>query len=124
MDGSQLRSGRTLRKGQPRVPSEVRIGAPRLPAKTTILALVTGMLDLVWFLLIGLVAGWLAGTLTKGKGFGLAGNLAVGVVGAVIGGFIFRLIGLSAYGACGSLIMATIGALVLLFAVQVIQGNR
>ena len=82
------------------------------------------MLDLVWFLLIGLVAGWLAGKLTKGKGFGLAGNLAVGVIGAVIGGFVFRLIGLSAYGTCGSLIVATIGALVLLFAVQVIQGNR
>ena len=82
------------------------------------------MLDLVWFLLIGLAAGWLAGKLTKGKGFGLAGNLAVGVIGAVIGGFIFRLIGLSAYGTCGSLIVATIGALVLLFAVQVIQGRR
>jgi uncharacterized membrane protein YeaQ/YmgE (transglycosylase-associated protein family) len=82
------------------------------------------MLDLVWFLLIGAIAGWLAGKLTKGRGFGLAGNLGIGVIGAVIGGFIFRLIGLSAYGTCGSLIMATIGALVLLFAVQVIQGKR
>jgi uncharacterized membrane protein YeaQ/YmgE (transglycosylase-associated protein family) len=78
------------------------------------------MLDLVWFLLIGAIAG----KLTKGRGFGLAGNLGIGVIGAVIGGFIFRLIGLSAYGTCGSLIMATIGALVLLFAVQVIQGKR
>jgi uncharacterized membrane protein YeaQ/YmgE (transglycosylase-associated protein family) len=91
---------------------------------TTILAWVPGMLDLVWFLLVGAVAGWLAGKLTKGKGFGLVGNLAVGIIGAVIGGFIFRLVWLSAYGTCGSLIMATIGALVLLFAVQVIQGKR
>lgn len=82
------------------------------------------MLDLLWFLLIGAVAGWLAGQLTKGRGFGLAGNLAVGVLGAVIGGFLFRLLGLSAWGTCGSLIMATIGALVLLYAVKVIQGKR
>ena len=82
------------------------------------------MLDLAWFLLIGLAAGWLAGNLTKGKGFGLFGNLAIGVIGALIGGFIFRLVGLSAYGTCGSLIMATIGALVLLFAVKAIQGKR
>jgi uncharacterized membrane protein YeaQ/YmgE (transglycosylase-associated protein family) len=95
-----------------------------LAATLTILALVTDMLDLVWFLLIGLVAGWLAGKLTKGQGFGLAGNLAVGVIGAVIGGFIFRLVGLSAYGTCGSLIMATIGALVLLFSIKAIQGKR
>ncbi len=82
------------------------------------------MLDLLWFLLIGAVAGWLAGQLTKGRGFGLAGNLAIGVLGAVIGGFLFRLVGLSAWGTCGSLITATIGAIVLLYAVKVIQGRR
>jgi uncharacterized membrane protein YeaQ/YmgE (transglycosylase-associated protein family) len=85
---------------------------------------VQNMLDLVWFLIVGAVAGWLAGQLTKGRGFGLAGNLAVGIIGAVVGGVIFRLIGLSAYGTCGSLIMATLGALVLLFALKTIQGKR
>jgi uncharacterized membrane protein YeaQ/YmgE (transglycosylase-associated protein family) len=72
------------------------------------------MMDLVWFLLIGLVAGWLAGQLTKGKGFGLVGNLAVGVIGAVIGGFLFRLVGLAAYGLLARLLLATVGAMVLL----------
>ncbi len=81
-------------------------------------------MELIWFLLIGLAAGWLAGQLTKGRGFGFVGNLAVGVLGAIIGGFIFRLVGLSAWGTCGSLIMATLGAVILLFAVQVIQGKR
>ncbi len=76
------------------------------------------MLDLLWFLLIGLAAGWLAGQLSKGRDFGLVGNLVVGTIGAVVGGMIFRLVGLSAYGTCGSLIMATLGALVFLFILQ------
>ncbi|RIK72891.1 GlsB/YeaQ/YmgE family stress response membrane protein, partial [candidate division KSB1 bacterium] len=47
------------------------------------------MSSLLWFLLIGLAAGWLAGTIMKGSGFGLIGNLVVGVIGALLGGFIF-----------------------------------
>jgi uncharacterized membrane protein YeaQ/YmgE (transglycosylase-associated protein family) len=46
----------------------------------------------LWFLLIGLAAGWLAGQLTKGGGFGLVGDLVVGVVGALLGGFLFGLL--------------------------------
>ena len=72
---------------------------------------------LIWFLLIGLAAGWLAGEIMKSKR-GLAGNLVVGVVGAFIGGFLGRLVGLSAHGLIGSLIMATIGAVVLLWAIE------
>ena len=82
------------------------------------------MLDLLWFLIIGAVAGWLAGQFTKGQGFGLGGNLAVGIVGALLGGLIFRAVGLAAYGTCGSLIMATLGAIVFLFLLQVISGKR
>jgi uncharacterized membrane protein YeaQ/YmgE (transglycosylase-associated protein family) len=44
-------------------------------------------MNLVWFLIIGLVAGWLAGSIMKGRGFGLVGNLIVGVLGAVISGY-------------------------------------
>ena len=82
------------------------------------------MLQLIGFLLIGLIAGWLAGKLTKGKGFGLVGNLVVGVIGAVLGGFMFRLVGLHAENTCGELVTATIGALVFLFLLQVISGKR
>ncbi len=46
-------------------------------------------MGLVWFLLIGLAAGWLAGRIMKGKGFGLIGDLIVGVVGAILGGWLF-----------------------------------
>ena len=75
------------------------------------------MNGLVYFLLIGLVAGWLAGQIMKGKGFGLAGNLVIGVIGAVVGGWLFGVLGLSTYGAIGSIVMATVGAVVLLFVV-------
>lgn len=76
------------------------------------------MLDLIYFLLIGLAAGWLAGKILKGHSFGILGNLVIGVVGAVLGGFLFRLVGLLTIGLLGSLISATVGAIVLLFILQ------
>ena len=76
------------------------------------------MFDLIYFLLIGLAAGWLAGKIMKGRSFGLLGNLVVGVIGAVLGGLLFRLVGFAAIGLIGSLITATVGAIVLLFILQ------
>lgn len=81
-------------------------------------------MSVLWFLLIGLAAGWLAGKLTKGGGFGLLGNLIVGVIGAVLGGFLFGLIGLRSTSLLGSLITATAGAVALLFALRHVPGNR
>lgn len=71
--------------------------------------------SLLGFLLIGLVAGWLAGQIMKGKGFGLAGNLVIGIIGAMLGGVLFRFVGLASRGALGSLVTATVGAVVLLW---------
>jgi uncharacterized membrane protein YeaQ/YmgE (transglycosylase-associated protein family) len=74
--------------------------------------------SLIAFLLIGAVAGWLAGLLMRGGGFGLLGNIVIGIVGAFVGGFLFGLVGLSAGGGLvGSLITAVVGAAVLLFIV-------
>ena len=53
-------------------------------------------MSLVWFLIIGALAGYFAGQLTKGSGFGLGMNLVIGIIGAVLGGFLFRLLGLAA----------------------------
>ena len=77
--------------------------------------------ELIYFLLIGLAAGWLAGKIMKGHSFGILGNLVVGVVGAVLGGFLFRLLGLLIIGLLGNLISATVGAIVLLFILQKIK---
>ena len=82
------------------------------------------MTDLVWFLLIGLAAGWLAGQLMSGRGFGLVGNLFVGVVGAVAGGVLFRLIGLTPYTLLGSLVTATVGSVVFLAVLPTLLGTR
>ena len=79
-------------------------------------------MNLLWFLIVGLVAGWLAGVLVKGGGFGLIGDLVVGVIGAVLGGWLFSTLGASAGGGLlGSIIVATIGAVVLLFIVRLIK---
>ncbi len=73
---------------------------------------------MLWFLFVGLVAGWIAGTLVKGRGFGLVGDIIVGVIGSFIGGMLFRAAGIAAYGTIGGIAMATIGAIVLLFIVK------
>ncbi len=79
-------------------------------------------MNLILFLLIGAIAGWIAGKLLRGGGFGLIGNLVVGIVGAVIGGHLFSYLGVSAGGGLiGSLVTAVIGALVLLFIVGLIK---
>ena len=75
-----------------------------------------------WFLLIGLAAGWLAGQIMGGGGFGLVGDLVVGVIGALLGGFLFDLFGLHAIGLLGNLVMATVGAIVLIALLRV--GKR
>ena len=78
-------------------------------------------MHLVGFLLIGLIAGWLAGLIMKGGGFGLLGDLFVGVLGSFLGRFIFGLVGLAAAGLIGSLICATVGAVVLVWLVHLVK---
>lgn len=78
-------------------------------------------MESVWFILIGMCAGWLAGQFMKGSGFGLVGNLIVGVIGALLGGFTFNLVGLAAYGLLGQLIVATVGAVLLLVLLRLLR---
>lgn len=79
-------------------------------------------MTVIWFLLIGAVAGWLAGVVMKGRGFGVLGNIIVGVVGAILGGYLFGALGVSTGGGLlGSLITAFVGAVVLLFLVGLIK---
>ena len=76
---------------------------------------------LILFLLIGLIAGWLAGRIMRGGGYGLAGDLVVGIIGALLGGWLFGLLGLSAGGFLGQLIVALVGAIVLLYLLRLIK---
>jgi len=79
---------------------------------------------LIAFLFIGAIAGWLAGTLMKGGGFGLFGNIVVGIIGSVIGGYVFSLLGISAGGMIGSIVTATAGAAILLYFVGLIKKGK
>ena len=79
--------------------------------------------SLLAFLFIGAIAGWLAGKLMKGGGFGLLGNIVVGVIGALIGGYVFDAVGIRAGGIIGSIVIATVGAGILLFVVGLIKKN-
>jgi len=76
---------------------------------------------LMILLAIGAIAGWLAGKLMRGGGFGLLGNIAIGIIGAAIGTFVFGLLGITASGFIGEIITATAGAVLLLFLVDLIK---
>lgn len=78
-------------------------------------------MSFLWFLLIGLIAGWLA-SMIVGGGFGIIGDIIVGIIGAFIGGYVFQALGVSAGGGTlGSIIVATIGAIILLFVLRLIK---
>ncbi|MEA2413391.1 MAG: hypothetical protein QOI58_48 [Thermoanaerobaculia bacterium] len=80
------------------------------------------MNSLIWFLIIGAIAGWLAGLVMKGRGFGLLGDIIVGIIGAFLGGWLFSKLGVSfGGGLAGSLIVAFLGAVILLFLVRLIK---
>jgi uncharacterized membrane protein YeaQ/YmgE (transglycosylase-associated protein family) len=79
-------------------------------------------MNVVWFCVIGIVAGWLAGRLMRGGGFGILGDLVIGILGAVIGGYVFGLLGVGMGGGLvGSLVTATVGAILLLFLIRLVK---
>jgi uncharacterized membrane protein YeaQ/YmgE (transglycosylase-associated protein family) len=79
-------------------------------------------MDLLWFLIVGAIAGWLAGQFMKGSGFGLVGDIIVGIIGAFLGGWLFGKFGVSLGGGLiGSIVVAFIGAVILLFLVRLIK---
>ena len=81
-----------------------------------------GIEALLIILLVGAIAGWLAGQIVKGYGFGLLGNIVVGIVGELIAGFLFPRLGFGlGEGIVGSIIAATLGAVILLFLIRLVK---
>jgi uncharacterized membrane protein YeaQ/YmgE (transglycosylase-associated protein family) len=76
---------------------------------------------LIIFLIIGAIAGWLAGQIMRGGGFGLLGDIVVGVIGAFIGGWLFSALGVGVGGLLGAIIAATVGAIILLALLRVVR---
>jgi uncharacterized membrane protein YeaQ/YmgE (transglycosylase-associated protein family) len=79
---------------------------------------------LIGWIIIGLIAGWLAGTLSRGRGFGCIVDVILGLIGAVIGGWIFSKLGITTFGFLGSLAAATLGAILLVTIARLFAGGR
>lgn len=78
---------------------------------------------LAW-LVVGLIAGWLAGQFMKGGGYGLVGDIVVGIIGAFVGGFLFSiLLPGSQVGLIGSIVVAFIGAIALIALIRALPGR-
>jgi uncharacterized membrane protein YeaQ/YmgE (transglycosylase-associated protein family) len=73
---------------------------------------------LVWQIFIGILAGFLAGKIMRGRGFGILIDLLLGIVGSILGGLVFGLLGLYSSGIVGQLVVATAGAMMLLFLIR------
>ena len=73
---------------------------------------------LIWTLLIGLIAGWLAGKVMKGRGYGVLMDIVLGIVGGMIGRFVFGMLGLGSWNVIGSIIVSFVGALILIWLVR------
>jgi len=77
---------------------------------------------IIWWILVGLIAGWLTGKIMRGEGFGFIVDILVGIVGAVAGGFIFTHLGLAgAGGLIYTVFVAVIGAVILTFLVRLLK---
>jgi uncharacterized membrane protein YeaQ/YmgE (transglycosylase-associated protein family) len=79
---------------------------------------------IIAWLLIGLIAGWAAGKVSRGHGFGLLGDLVVGLIGALLGGLIAGLFIHGSIGFIGTLIVAFLGAVILLAVLRMFSGRR
>lgn len=78
---------------------------------------------IVWWLVVGLIAGFLASLVMRGGGYGIVGDIVVGLVGALIGGFLASLLGLGAGGLVGTIIIAFIGACILIALLRAVTGG-
>lgn len=78
----------------------------------------------LWYILIGLAAGWIGSLIVKGSGSGLLLNLVIGVIGSVLGGWLFGLLGFGATSMLGGLIMAVVGAVVLLLVIGLFARKK
>ncbi|HXZ14256.1 MAG TPA: GlsB/YeaQ/YmgE family stress response membrane protein [Candidatus Sulfotelmatobacter sp.] len=75
-------------------------------------------------IIIGLLAGWIAGTISRGRGYGCIVDIILGLIGAFVGRWIFTRLGIVVWGFWGTLAAATVGAVVLVAVARLIAGGR
>lgn len=76
---------------------------------------------LIWWIVVGLIAGWAAGKIMKGKGFGVLADILLGIVGGIVGGWIVGILGFGGGGLIWSILVATLGAVILIWLARVIK---
>ena len=76
---------------------------------------------LIVMVIVGGIAGWLAALIVKGSGYGLVGNVVIGILGSVVGGWIFRLLNIGVTGVLGVIVGSVVGAVVLLLVVRALK---
>ena len=79
--------------------------------------------SVIAWVIIGLIAGWLAGTVSRGRGFGCIADIILGMVGAVIGGWIFERLNIRGGGLLYSIAAATVGAVILVAVARIFSGG-
>jgi len=77
--------------------------------------------SLIWWIVVGLIAGWAAGHIMKGGGYGVVMDIVLGMVGAVVGGWLMGILGIHAGGVIGTIIVAIIGAVFLIWLTRLLK---
>jgi uncharacterized membrane protein YeaQ/YmgE (transglycosylase-associated protein family) len=76
---------------------------------------------LIWWIIVGLIAGWAAGKIMKGGGYGVVADIVLGIVGAVVGGWLMGMFGIHAGGTVGTILVAILGAVFLIWLTRLIK---
>ena len=76
---------------------------------------------LISWIVVGLIAGWLAGKVMNGGGYGVAADIVLGILGGIVGGWVFGILGLHAGGLVGSIVVAFVGAVILVWIVRKVK---
>lgn len=80
---------------------------------------------IIWWIIVGLIAGFITGKLMKGSGFGALGDIIIGIIGAIVGGFIMRAVGFTGQGGMiYTILVAVVGAVILTLLLRLVTGNR
>lgn len=82
------------------------------------------MQGLVYSILVGLVAGWLAGQVMKGGGYGIVVDIILGILGGIVGGWVFGMLGLHAGGLLGNIVVSFVGAVILVWLVHLVKKKK
>jgi uncharacterized membrane protein YeaQ/YmgE (transglycosylase-associated protein family) len=79
------------------------------------------MSNFIYWIVVGLIAGWLAGKVMKGGGYGVIVDIILGILGGILGGWVFGLLGITAGGMIGSIIVAFVGAVILVWITRLVK---